>query len=240
MLKLQNITVSFQEKVIVHNVSLELQRETITVLMGPNGSGKSTLASALMGHPFYRMDATSHIELDGEDIVNLPPNERAQKGLFMGFQNPVAVAGVSLTKLLRETSDPKTMDTKHFMQDLRYLAKGLQFSEGLLIRGLNDGFSGGEKKKIEMVQARYLARKYALFDEVDTGLDVDALKKVAVMMNELKRKTVGCLIITHHPRLIEYLDVDRIIVMSKGVIVDEGGRELVKKIEHAGYAGYTH
>ena len=240
MLKLQNISVSFQEKLIVHNVDLVLERGTIVVLMGPNGSGKSTLANAIMGHPSYTLGTHSHIELDGEDIITLLPNERAQKGLFLGFQNPVAVPGVSLTKLLRETGEPKTLDTKHFMQDLRYLAKSFQFSEGLLIRGLNDGFSGGEKKKIEMVQARYLAKKYALFDEVDTGLDVDALKKVAIMMNELKKKNVGCLVITHYPRLIEYLYIDRIVIMSQGKIVDEGGRELVKKIEKKGYAGYTH
>lgn len=240
MLKLQNLSVEFQGKVIVHSISLSLKRGEIVVLMGPNGSGKSTLASAVMGNPFYVIKARSLLELDGEDILHMLPNERAKKGLYLAFQNPVAIPGVSLTKLLREAVPAAVEDTTHFMQDLRYMAKGLSFSEGLLIRGLNDGFSGGEKKKVEMVQARYFAKKYAMFDEIDTGLDMDALKKTAILINELKKKHVGCLVITHYQRLVEYLDVDRIVVMAQGKIVDEGSKKLIKKIEEKGYAGYTH
>lgn len=240
MLKLLNFSVKFQGKTIVRSVNLELKRNEITVLMGPNGSGKSTLASAVMGHPFYTISKESLLELDGEDITAASPDVRANKGLYLAFQNPVAVPGVSLTKLIREASPEALSDTGHFMQDLRYFAKGLSFSEGLLIRGLNDGFSGGEKKKVEMVQARYFAKKYALFDEIDTGLDVDALKKIAKLINELKKKHVGCLIITHYQRLVEFLDADRIVVMSAGRIVDEGGKELIKTIEEKGYAQYTH
>lgn len=235
MLQLKNFEVLYQGKKIVKGVDLEIKRGELVVLMGPNGSGKSTLASAAMGHPFYQLGENSQIIIDGTDVTHLPPNERFKKGLFLAFQNPVAIAGISLTKLLREVEPKVIKRTSGFMDELRAFSRHLNFSEGLLIRGLNDGFSGGEKKKIEMLQAYRLAKKYAIFDEIDTGLDVDALRKIATLINNLKQRGVGCLIITHYQRLTEFLNIDRVIVMVEGKIVRQGKQELVKEIEEKGY-----
>ncbi len=235
MLQLKNFEVSYQSKKIVKGVNLKLKRGELLVLMGPNGSGKSTLANALMGHPFYELGTRSKIIIDGKDITSLSADKRFREGLFLAFQNPLSIAGISLTKLFREVDPEMMRNTEGVMSELRRLARELNFSEGLLIRGLNDGFSGGEKKKIEMLQAYRLAKKYALFDEIDTGLDVDALKKIAELINQLKKQRIGCLIITHYQRLTEFLEIDRVIVMSEGKIVAEGGRSLIRKIEKEGY-----
>jgi len=201
--------------------------------MGPNGSGKSTLANALMGHPHYAVKS-GRIELDGQDITQAEPEEKVKQGLFLAWQNPMAVAGVSLTKLVRELNLFKN-DVVSVVKSLRQYAKKMNFSDSLLLRGLNDGFSGGERKKLEMLQAIFLAKKYVLFDEIDTGLDVDALKAIAKEINLLKRKNLGCLVITHYHRLIKLLDFDKVMVMRQGKIVKTGGRALAEKIENHGY-----
>ncbi len=238
MLELNSLRISYQNETIVKGVSLKVRRGETVILMGPNGSGKSTLASALAGNPQYEITAGT-IEIDNEDVTGLAPNERAEKGLFLAFQNPVSVPGVSLTKLLREISPEAEKQPGEFIRKLRQFAKELNFAESLLIRGLNDGFSGGEKKKIEMVQAYFLAKKYVVFDEIDTGLDVDALKKIADLINELKADRKGVLIITHYHRLVEFLDVDKVLVMNGGKIVKEGGKSLVKEIENKGYGHFV-
>lgn len=239
MLRLSNFTVSYKNLVIVQKAHITVDRGELVVLMGPNGSGKSTLASAVMGHPFYTVHAGSLLEVDGENITDEEPNVRAQKGIFLAFQNPVSIPGVSVTKLLREAGALKDDKVKSQLARLRTFSKDLHFDESLLSRGLNDGFSGGEKKKIEMIQASVLATKYALFDEIDTGLDIDALKKIAYMINELKKRKVGCVVITHYQRLVEFLDVDRVLIMAKGHIVKEGDKDLVHDIEKFGYIHFS-
>ncbi len=236
MLKLSKFSVSYQDKKIVDSIELALNPGEIIVLMGPNGSGKSTLASSVMGHPFYTVHKDSRIEIDTEDITYATPDERARKGLFLAFQNPVSIPGVNITKLLREVGALGDGSIKEKLQELRELSKELHFSDSLLTRSLNDGFSGGEKKKVEMVQAKFLAKKYAFFDEIDTGLDIDALKKIAEMINDLKKRDIGCLVITHYQRLVEFLSVDRVLIMHKGKLVKEGGKDLVQVIEKEGYS----
>lgn len=229
MLKIERLCVNYQKRSIVNGVTLVLKRGEIIVLMGPNGSGKSTLANALLGHPSYTV-TSGKIILDGRDITNRKPEERVQQGLFLAWQNPIAVPGISLTKLVRELSQGQLNLTS-----LRSAARNLHLAESLLIRSLNDGFSGGEKKKTEMLQAQLLAKKYVVFDEIDTGLDVDALKKIATQINLLKNKRLGSLVITHYHRLVKLLDLDRVLVMNNGVISQTGTRTLAATIENHGY-----
>ena len=233
MLKITNLKAYYQDQAIVKGVSLTLNRGEIVILMGPNGSGKSTLANAIMGHPHYTVKA-GQINLDGQDITKALPEDKVNQGLFLAWQNPMAVSGVSLTKLIRELDLFKD-DITTVVKSLRQYAKKLNFSDGLLLRGLNDGFSGGERKKLEMLQAVLLAKKYVLFDEIDTGLDVDALKAIAKEINILKHKNLGCLVITHYHRLIKLLEFDKVIVMRQGKVVKTGGRALAEKIENHGY-----
>jgi len=233
MLKITNIHVFYQKQAIVRGVDLEVRSGEIVILMGPNGSGKSTLANSLLGHPSYSLKQ-GKILLDGKDITALPPEKKVAKGLFLAWQNPLPIPGISLNKLLRELKVTNTSLTKD-LAILRREAKYFAFSEGLLIRSLNDGFSGGEKKKVEMLQAVHLAKKYVIFDEIDTGLDVDALKKIAEAINKLKSKGLGILVITHYHGLIRLLELDRVIIMSQGKIQKEGGRELATEVERKGY-----
>ncbi len=233
MLKITNLKAYYQDQAIVKGVSLTLNRGEIVILMGPNGSGKSTLANAIMGHPHYTVKA-GQINLDGQDITKALPEDKVNQGLFLAWQNPMAVSGVSLTKLIRELDLFKD-DITTVVKSLRQYAKKLNFSDGLLLRGLNDGFSGGERKKLEMLQAVLLAKKYVLFDEIDTGLDVDALKAIAKEINILKHKNLGCLVITHYHRLIKLLEFDKVVVMRQGKVIKTGGRALAEKIENHGY-----
>lgn len=236
MLKVTNLKVNLGAEEIIRGVNFSLSEGEIVVLMGPNGSGKSTIAKTLAGHYDYTVTEGS-VTLDGADITQSEPYERAQAGLFLAFQNPVSLPGVSVTKLLREIKPELAKDGTKYLANLRNFAKNLEFSEGLLLRGLNDGFSGGEKKKLEILQAELLDRKYLIFDEIDTGLDVDALKKIAEAIARMKTKGKGILIITHYVRLLQYLKVDRVLVMKQGKIVLSGQADLVEKIEKEGYKG---
>jgi len=235
MLRIKNLHVFYEKQPIVRGVSFEVSPGELVILMGPNGSGKSTLANALLGHPSYTLKQ-GEIILDDEPITDLSPDEKVGKGLFLAWQNPLSIPGISLNKLLRELKTTKTSLTED-LNELRKEAKTFAFSESLLIRSLNDGFSGGEKKKVEMLQAMHLAKKYVIFDEIDTGLDVDALKQIASAINKLKARGLGVLVITHYHRLIRLLKVDRVIVMNQGKAELEGGRELAEKIEESGYKG---
>lgn len=233
MLTITNFTVCYQQQIIVKNIDLKLSPGEIVLLMGPNGSGKSTLTKALMGHPYYSVE-TGLINLDGKDITNSKPEERVKQGLFLAWQNPMTVPGVSLTKLSRELGLFKNGVSQQ-LKSFRLMAEKLRFSDSLLLRGLNDGFSGGERKKIEMLQALIFGKKYYLFDEIDTGLDIDALKVIAQEINRLKKNQSGCLVVTHYPGLVKLLDLDRVLVMKEGKIIKTGQRSLAEKIENEGY-----
>lgn len=232
MLKINNLHVFFQKQEIIRGVSLEIKPAEMVVIMGPNGSGKSTLANALMGHPQYRI-ARGKVILEGKDITNIDPDKKVKAGLFLAWQNPIAIPGISFAKLMRESEMPN--NSRPNLGELRAYATKLQFSESLLIRSLNEGFSGGEKKKMEMLSAILLARKFVIFDEIDTGLDVDALKTVAREINALKKKGLGCLVITHYHRLIKLLDLDRVVVLGNGRVIKSGTQKLAEEIEETGY-----
>jgi len=229
--------------------------------MGPNGSGKSTLAYALMGHPAYTVLKISRAMLGGKNILAILVDERAKAGLFLALQSPIAIPGVSVTNLIRtayqEIYPVKKSDTEkvqnpllsrrwnsssmtlmEFMDRMKKDAKTLGIHEDFLTRGIHDGFSGGEKKKIEMLQALMLAPKFAIFDEIDTGLDVDALKVVAKGISTLKTRGTGIIIITHYQRILKYVNPDIVHVLVKGKIVKTGTAALAKVIEENGYREY--
>lgn len=241
-LKVNNLRVEIEGKEILKGVSLEIQPGEVVALMGPNGSGKSTLAYTLAGHPNYSVVAKSEVSLDGADMVSKTPDERAREGLFLAFQYPVAIGGVNVRDLLLAALRART-GTKIAALDLRKEieaeAEELKMSPDLLKRDLNQGFSGGEKKKMEVLQMRIMKPKYAILDETDSGLDIDALRTVAEGARFVadKNKT-GILVITHYQRILKHLKPDRILVMKDGLIVDQGGPELVKRLEEVGYKDY--
>ncbi len=234
MLKLQKLTVSIAKKKILNSLNYTFEKGKIYAIMGPNGSGKSTLASAVMGNPVYDVKKGSKILFEGENIVELEPHERSQKGIFMSFQSPVALSGVTAYQLLRYalhgSKDPLTI-----RQEVQKYAKDLKISEDLLARSLNDGFSGGERKKMEVLQAAMLAPRLLILDEVDTGVDVDALKSISQFIKKLSNKDMTILVITHYTRILKYLKPDTVIVMKDGNIVATGASDLANSIEKGGY-----
>lgn len=234
MLKIQNLTATVSEKQILKDISYTFEKGKTYAIMGPNGSGKSTLASAVMGHPTYEVSGS--MELDGTSLDELQPHERAQKGLFMSFQAPLSLSGVTLYQLLRfalhGTRDPLEVR----MQVKKYAAQ-LGIKEELLSRSLNEDFSGGEKKKMEVLQAMVLQPKCMFFDEIDTGVDVDALKTLAKGIATLKGPDKTLILITHYNRLLKYLKPDVVLVIGDGTIVTEGDYSLAEKVEMRGYDG---
>lgn len=245
-LKITHLSVSLEEKEILHKVSLDITPGTVHVLMGPNGSGKSTFAAALMGDPRYIIDMPgSEITLDGTAITEMEADERAKQGLFLAFQNPVAVPGVTVANLLR-TAVPKQEGSKknpatvwEFNKRLVEESKKLAVSQDFLRRSLNEAFSGGEKKKLEMLQAIMLAPRYAIFDEIDTGLDVDALKIVASGIQRLKENKCGILIITHYQRILQYIHPDVVHILVNGKLIVTGDKALIEEVERDGYKKWT-
>ena len=224
-------------KEILHDISLSFSSSKVYAIMGPNGSGKSTLAHVLLGNPEYTIQGSILFNLT--NIEKVVTEERARLGLFLSYQSPVAIPGVSVVHLLR-TAYQKThqlMKIEQFMSILKQHAKTLHIESILLNRSIHDGFSGGEKKKIELLQALVLKPKLAIFDEIDTGLDVDALKVVAQGINMLKEFGTGVIMITHYKRLLSYIPVDVVYVLSKGKLLKTGNRQLVTVIERKGYAG---
>jgi Fe-S cluster assembly ATP-binding protein len=210
-------------------------------IMGPNGSGKSTLAYTLAGHPKYESEGL--MELDGEDIGMLSPDKRAALGLFLANQYPVAISGLTVNSFLwqlykkRNPEGRKTTTVRDFRVWIEAQAKALGFAPDLLKRGLNDGFSGGEKKKLEILQMMVFNPKYVVLDEIDSGLDVDALKKIAqTVARVVKDKKIGVLVITHYNRILKYLKADKVIVLESGKVVNSGTGELAVEIESKGYA----
>lgn len=241
LLMLQNSTVGIVEKEIIHKISMSFDSGKVTVIMGPNGSGKSTLTQGLMGNPEYTTTGT--ILFDSHDISSLSTEDRARLGLFLAFQSPLAIPGVSVVNVLRasisqKAGGEKNIDALSLLREIKAFASMLGIAEPLLSRGLNDGFSGGERKKMEVLQALVLKPKFAMFDEIDTGLDVDALKLVAGGIAELQKQGTGVLVITHYNRILKYLKPDHIVILVDGHIAKVGGPELSLEIEEHGYKQY--
>ena len=254
-LTISNLRVSIHNNKIIQGLSLKIGAGEIHAIMGPNGSGKSTFAYALLGHPAY--ETRGKIVLNNTNIIDLPTDRRAKAGLFLAVQSPIAIPGVTVTNLLRTAYEDKHAEKKTgtqnplfarrtvgsmtigaFMNVVKAYAKELRIDESFLSRGIHDGFSGGEKKKIEMLTALVLSPKYAVFDEIDTGLDVDALKLVAKGIEALVRRGTGVIIITHYQRILNYIQPDVVHILVEGNIVQTGKADLAKKIEEEGYAEY--
>jgi Fe-S cluster assembly ATP-binding protein len=240
-LKITDLHVSAEDKEILKGLDLEVSKGRIHALMGPNGSGKSTLANAIMGHPALEISEGS-IEFAGEDITEAAPEERSRMGLFMAFQYPVAIPGVTVAKYLRMAvnahrearggEEIKLKDFRAATEEAMALAKiPKEFSS----RYLNDGFSGGEKKRMEILQLAMLRPQMAVLDETDSGLDIDALRTVADGVNRVAGPEMGVLIITHYQRILHLVEPDQVHVMYDGRIVKEGGPELVEQLEQKGY-----
>ncbi len=241
LLKVEDLSVSVEDKEILSSISLEVNAGETHVIMGPNGAGKSTLGLAIMGNPKYTV-TKGKISLEGEDITEEPANERAKKGLFLSFQAPVEVPGITLSEFLRnalEQRGGKRIKFWDFKQETEGNMGVLGMDEKYLQRDLNVGFSGGEKKKAEVLQLLMLKPKLAILDETDSGLDVDAVKTVSKGISEYMDKCGGSLlIITHNTRILESLNVDKTHVIVKGKMVEEGDGSLVKKILDSGFAKY--
>lgn len=238
-LKITNLHASVQNKPILNGVDLELKKGQVQVIMGPNGSGKSTLANALMGHSRYEV-TDGKIDVDGEDITELDPHKRAKLGLFLSMQYPPEVSGVPISTFLRKAMEAKTGEAQNpikFYKWLQEKMKSLHIDPDFAKRYVNAGFSGGEKKKAEILQLSVLEPTYAILDETDSGLDVDALKVVADGINGFKSEETGVLLITHYNRILQYIKPDVVHVMMDGKIVQSGGAELATQIEESGYSG---
>lgn len=239
-LTINNLKVKVEQKLVLKGVNLEVKPGEIVALMGPNGSGKSSLAYCLGGHPNYQVESGS-VQLDGKEVCGLPVDERAKLGLFLGLQYPVGVSGVNLTSFLRlayQKISGKKLAPFEFRDLLQVQARRLSLDNSLLERAINEGFSGGEKKKTEVLQLMVLRPKYAVLDEIDSGLDIDALKIVARAVNQAKEDNpdLGLLLITHYQRILNYIKPDRVLVMKAGRIVKQGDSRLVKVLERDGYA----
>lgn len=245
VLKVTNLTVSLKDKKILSDVNLTINQGEIHVLMGPNGSGKSTLSLALSGHPAYTIINNSSTTINDTELLCLKPEERLLNGLFVGFQQPISVPGVKVFNFLRLAKNnllkfrgQNIVSVLDFKKELEKHSQFLSFKSDFLGRYLNDGFSGGEKKKMEMLQALTLEPKFAIFDEIDTGLDVDALKTVAKTINLLVKNGTGVLIITHYQRILKYLKPKKIHLLINGKIEKVAGANLANEIEKQGYEKY--
>jgi Fe-S cluster assembly ATP-binding protein len=225
-------------KEILKGVTLTLRSGELTAMMGPNGSGKSTLAYALMGHPKYKVTKGT-ARLDGQDLLPLPVDKRSRAGLFLGFQYPQEVSGLSLSKFLwtsyMQRHTAQDADVATFDRDLKTHLAYLGMDESLLKRSLNEGFSGGEKKRVEVLQMATLEPRFAILDEPDSGLDIDAVRSVGETVAKLRRPDAGILVITHYQRILQFLKPDSVHVMVDGQIALSGGRELAEELEAKGY-----
>ena len=240
MLQLQNLKASVNDKSILNGLNLEIKSGEVHAIMGPNGSGKSTLANILSGKSGY--DVSGSLKYEGKNLQEIPIEERAQKGIFLAFQYPLEIPGVNTTNFLktslnsiRKAKGEKELDTLNLLKLIKEKAAELNIDEKFLSRQLNVGFSGGEKKKNEILQMKLLEPKLAILDETDSGLDIDALRIVADGVNSHKNKNNAFLIITHYQRLLDYIKPDFIHVLSKGKIVKTGCAELGQELEKTGY-----
>jgi Fe-S cluster assembly ATP-binding protein len=236
-LKIENLHVRTEDREILHGVDLTVAKGETHALMGPNGSGKSTLANTIMGNPTYEV-TEGKIILDGEDLTEAAPDERARAGLFMAFQYPATIPGVSVANFLRmavNATRDEPIKVKEFGQLLKQHMDLLKIDRAFTSRYLNEGFSGGEKKRAEILQLAMLAPQIAVLDETDSGLDIDALRIVSDGVNKLRESDRGFLVITHYTRILEYVKPEFVHIMLDGRIVREGGRELADELEDKGY-----
>lgn len=243
MLEVKNLSVSTDHKNMVKGVSLQIKEGEVHVVMGPNGAGKSTLALALMGYPEFK--AKGKIVFDGKDISKSTTDERARLGMFLGFQHPQEIEGVKVSSLVRKAKSaikPEKQTMERMMADMRELeetSKRIGLGSDFIQREINVGFSGGEKKRMEIVQMSELDPKLIILDEIDSGLDVDGIRLVADQIKRMRDGKKSFLIITHYPRLLKYLKPDHVHVMVQGKIVRTDGPEILKTLEEKGYSEYT-
>lgn len=241
MLNINNLHLTIEGNPILNGLTLDVPKGEVHAIMGPNGSGKSTLSYAVAGRPGYAPQE-GDISLEGESLLDLDPNERAAKGVFLSFQSPVAIPGVATMNFLRTALNAQRaargeeeMSAADFLKIFREKAQIVGLSPEKLKRPFNDGYSGGEKKRMEMLQMALFEPRFAIMDETDSGLDIDALKMVGNVVNTLRSPERGFLVITHYQRLLDYVKPDAVHVLSAGKIVKSGGPELAKELEEGGY-----
>jgi Fe-S cluster assembly ATP-binding protein len=241
MLDIKDLKVKAEDKQILNGVDLHVRAGEVHAIMGPNGSGKSTLARALAGHPEYDVTGGT-VTYDGRDLLEMDPDERAREGLFMAFQYPVEIAGVNNAYFLKAALNAKRkhqglaeVDAMEFMQLIKEKARLLEIDQSMLSRAVNEGFSGGEKKRNEIFQLALLEPRLAILDETDSGLDIDALKIVATGVNAMRAPDRSFVVVTHYQRLLDYIVPDYVHVLSGGRIVKSGGKELALELEQRGY-----
>jgi Fe-S cluster assembly ATP-binding protein len=244
LLEVKNLHVEIEDKKILNGLNLTVEKGQVAAIMGPNGSGKSTLAHVLSGKPDYTV-TEGEVLFNGENILGMAPDERAAKGLFLAFQYPIEIPGVATMTFLRTAVNAQRkargeaeLTTPEFMKAVRDAAAHLQINQDMLRRGVNVGFSGGEKKRNEILQMAMLQPKLAVLDETDSGLDIDALKIVSDGVNRLRSPERSFVVITHYQRLLNYIVPDVVHVLSKGRVVRSGGKELALELEAKGYAQY--
>jgi Fe-S cluster assembly ATP-binding protein len=241
MLHIENLQVRAEDKDILRGIDLTVNAGEVHAIMGPNGSGKSTLARVLTGHPEYEVTGGT-VLFEGRDLLDMDPDERAREGVFMAFQYPVEIAGVNNAYFLKAALNAKRkhqglpeFDAVEFMQLIRAKASALDIDQSMLSRSVNEGFSGGEKKRNEIFQMALLEPKLAILDETDSGLDIDALKVVANGVNAMRSPDRATIVVTHYQRLLDYIVPDFVHVLSGGRIVKSGGKELALELEARGY-----
>ena len=244
LLEVKNLQVRVEEREILHGLSLTVNAGEVHAIMGPNGSGKSTLSHVIAGKPGYEVTG-GEVLFKGEDLLAMAPDARAAKGVFLAFQYPVEIPGVATMTFLRTALNAQRKargeseySTPDFLKKVREVAKSLNIPQDMLRRGVNVGFSGGEKKRNEILQMAILRPRMAILDETDSGLDIDALKVVAEGVNALRGPDFSALVITHYQRLLNYIVPDVVHVMSKGRVVKTGGKDLALELEASGYAQF--
>lgn len=245
LLKIENLKVAVQQKVILNSINLTIRTGEVHAIMGPNGSGKSTLANILAGRDDYEiLDGT--VTFKGQDLLSLTPDERATAGVFLAFQYPVEIPGVSNIYLLkaaynalRKSRGEKPADAMDFLKIIKEKLSLLQIDQDFLYRSVNEGFSGGEKKRNEILQMAILEPTLAILDEIDSGLDIDALKTVAEGINHLRTTDRAMIMVTHYQRLLNYIKPDFVHILANGSIIRSGNAELAKTLENTGYVGVT-